>query len=166
MLFRSPLSHANLRLPVLIKSLQQAGFLVGVNVSHDLIAAPSDLVRLNPNFVVLSGRLLVEALRKPETLAIHPADLIALFERGGIDMIAMELISADHVKAVETLGIHFAERSVSSKMGRLKPQPTRMAQAARADLKSIFEDHHADGVMPPIDSRPTSLRDRLQRRSA
>ena len=161
-----PLSHAALRLPVLIKSLQQAGFLVGLNLNRDLIAAPSDLVRLNPNFVLLSGDLIVETMRQPAHLSIHPADLIALFERGGIDTIAMGLTAADHVKATEALGIHFAERATTYKIARAKPIATAKVQAARADLKSIFEDHHAEDVMRPIELRPTSLRERLQRRSA
>ena len=161
-----PLSHAHLRLPALMKSLQQAGFLVGLNLNRDMIAAPSDLVRLNPNFVLLSGDLIVEALRKPSELSIHPADLIALFERGGIDMIAMQLTTIEHVKAAEALGIHFAERSTTSKIGRSKPVLSKKAQNAYADLRSIFEDHHADEVMRPIELRPASLRERLQRRSA
>jgi len=87
-LSHEPLKYAALRLPVLIKSLQHAGFLVGMTLDRDLIAAPSDIVRLNPNFVMIPGAVMVDALRKPSQLAIHPADLIALFERGGIDMIA------------------------------------------------------------------------------
>ena len=161
-----PLDHANLRLPVLMKSLQQAGFVVGLRLNQDLIAAPSDLVRLNPNFVMLSGDLMIETLRKPSNLSIHPADLITLFERGGIDMIAIELTSNDHIKATEDLGIHFAERSVTRKIGRAKPALSNKAQNAYADLKAIFEDHHAEEVMRPIELRPASLRERLQRRSA
>jgi hypothetical protein len=150
----------------LIKALQQVGFLVGLKLNRDLIAAPSDLVRLNPNFVLLSGELIMEALRRPAHLSIHPADLIALFERGGIDMIAMELTSSDQVKASEALGIHYVERPAARRTGPLKTTVTGKAQAAYADLKSIFEDHHAEDVMRPIELRPTSLRERLQRRSA
>lgn len=161
-----PLGQTHLRLPILIKALQQVGFLVGLKLNRDLIAAPSDLVRLNPNFVLLSGELIVEALRRPAHLSIHPADLIALFERGGIDMIAMELTSSDQVKASEALGIHYVERPAARRTGPLKTPVTGKAQAAYADLKSIFEDHHAEDVMRPIELRPTSLRERLQRRSA
>lgn len=161
-----PLDHASLRLPVLMKSLQQAGFLVGLNLNQELIASPSDLVRLNPNFVMLSGELMVEVMRKPSDLSIHPADLIALFERGGIDMIAVNLTVNDHVKAAETLGIHFAEKSATRKISRSKPVLSNKAQNANTDLRSIFEDHHAEEVMRPIELRPASLRERLQRRSA
>ena len=63
-LSQEPLKYAALRLPVLMKSLQEAGFLVGLTLDEELIAAPSDLVRLNPNFVMIPGAVMVEALRK------------------------------------------------------------------------------------------------------
>ena len=165
-LSHDPLKYATSRLPTLMKSLQQAGFLVGLTLDQELIAAPSDLVRLNPNFVIIPGAVMVEALRKPSQLAIHPADLIALFERGGIDMIAVDLKTDEHFKAVESLGLHFAEASVSRRVEKAKIQPQPKKSQARSDLRSIFEDHHSDEVMQAIEQRPASLRERLQRRSA
>ncbi len=165
-LSHEPLKYAALRLPVLMKSLQQAGFLVGLTLDQELISAPSDLVRLNPNFVMIPGAVMVEALRKPSQLAIHPADLIALFERGGIDMIAVNLKAEEHFKALESLGLHFAESSVSQRVDKAKTQPRPKKSQPLSDLKSIFEDHHSDEIMQAIELRPASLRERLQRRSA
>ncbi|MEN9753679.1 MAG: hypothetical protein RLZ07_61 [Pseudomonadota bacterium] len=165
-LSHEPLKYAALRLPVLMKSLQQAGFLVGLTLDEELIAAPSDLVRLNPNFVMIPGAVMSEALRQPSQLAIHPADLIALFERGGIDMIAVDLKTEEHLKAVESLGIHFSETSTVRPVEKAKAQPQPQKSQALSDLKSIFEDHHSDEIMQAIELRPASLRERLQRRSA
>ena len=165
-LSHEPLKYAALRLPVLIKSLQHAGFLVGMTLDRDLIAAPSDIVRLNPNFVMIPGAVMVDALRKPSQLAIHPADLIALFERGGIDMIAVELKTQEHFKAVESLGLHFAPGSGKRQVQKPIVSARPKADRSLSDLKSIFEDHHSDDIMPPIELRPASLRERLQRRSA
>lgn len=165
-LSHEPLKYAALRLPVLMKSLQQAGYLVGLTLDQELISAPSDLVRLNPNFVMIPGSVMVQALRKPSQLAIHPADLIALFERGGIDMIAVDLKTDDDFKAVESLGLHFAQSSGSKPIKKIIAATQPKADRALSDLKSIFEDHHTESIMPPVDLRPASLRERLQRRSA
>jgi len=165
-LSHEPLKFASLRLPVLMKSLQQAGFLVGLTLDQELIAAPSDLVRLNPNFVMIPGSVMVEALRKPSQLAIHPADLFALFERGGIDMIAVDLKTEEHFKAVESLGLHFVETSSARRTEKAKTQPQPKKSQPLSDLKSIFEDHHSEEIMQAIEQRPASFRERLQRRSA
>ena len=150
----------------ILTALRESGLLIGIMLDRQLLSNPGDLMREAPDFILAPARQLAEAESGTLVCAIHPADLLAMFDRRGTDLIAVDIATRREREAVLSLGIHLM--SYSNKAA-LALEPARSPQPAQPSpppfkLGVELED---DGEGPiPIITQPSTLRERLRRISA
>jgi hypothetical protein len=148
-----------------LRSITDAGCGFAVTIENDIRVDPSSLHQRGVILAMAAAELILATRDGQAPTEIHPADLVDLFDRYGIDLAVASPASSAVLRSIRALGINLVMRSEEDRNHRqevrMRPErrsPQSFAPAAREGARSSIGPFESD--------EPAPLRAHLRRVSA